>query len=209
MKLSSLGTLGLAILPFAALFILCLFLLSHPSREARRIDKPVVVSAPEAIAAPSPSPIKAEQPSEPNVPNAPADGSLPVVATSVIDTKTDAVATMATWWAQRQLNHQADVPQVPTVGRPLPVVATSVLDSPTDAVATMTTWWAQRQVNQQGDVPQVPMAGSQVHRHATPHKAGVVARHYRRHREVVQRELGCPPSVCFGSTQNPDAPGAN
>jgi hypothetical protein len=64
-----------------------------------------------------------------------------------------------------------------------PVVAPVAAPAPPDAIAAMSIWWSLRS-NQQK---------------AAPRKARFVAHKFRRHQQTVQREQGCPPSVCSGA----------
>src|SRR5713101_2097126 len=110
MPLSSLMALGAAILPFAAILVLCTFLLSLPSGEAARIINPSVLPVPQPIEAHGPSLSSAREPADPNIPQEPsieADASLPVVAETVADARSDAVSMMATWWAHRERHGDA------------------------------------------------------------------------------------------------------
>ncbi len=110
MPLSSLMALGAAILPFAAILALCTFLLSLPSGEAARIINPSVLGVPQQIETPTAPLASAEEPSNPDIPQEPsieADASLPVVAETVVDSRSDAVSMMATWWAHRERHGDA------------------------------------------------------------------------------------------------------
>jgi hypothetical protein len=150
MDLSSVIAPAVAILPFAAVLALCIFLLSLPSGEGTRIVDPPVVRFPEPIEAPASSPASGDDLFKGNIPQATlveVNASFPDIAAPVVDTKPDAVSAMAAWWAQRAR-----------------------------------------------------------HDHAAPRKVGLFTRQYRRHREVVQSEMGCPPSVCLGSTEKSAAP---
>jgi len=87
---------------------------------------------------------------------------------------------------------KGSVPQAPLVevGASFPVVAAPFVDIKPDAVSAMATWWAQRAR----------------HDHAAPRKVALFTRQYRRHKEVVRSEMGCPPSVCLGGAEKSATP---
>jgi hypothetical protein len=87
---------------------------------------------------------------------------------------------------------QESIPQAPLVEvvASFPVVAAPAMDIKPDTVSAMATWWAQRAR----------------HDHAAPRKAALFTRQYRRHREVVGSEMGCPPSVCLGGAEKSATP---
>lgn len=146
MDLSSVIAPGAAILPFAAVLALCLFLLSLHSGEGSRVVGPPVASVSQPIETLALPPASAEESSQTSVPQDPsveiAASSPAAAAAPIADIRHDAVSAMTEWWSQRSKNH-----------------------------------------------------------HTAPHKPTVSARQYRRHREVFQSELGCPPSICFGRAQ--------
>jgi hypothetical protein len=128
MDLSSVIAPAAAVLPFAAVLALCVFLLFLPSGEGRRIAVPPVMSNPQPIGAQASSPASedehpvidtARHTSSPtsrddlpkgSIPQAPLveiGASFPVVAAPVVDIKPDAVSAMATWWAQRARHDHA------------------------------------------------------------------------------------------------------
>jgi len=111
---SSLIAPGAAILPFAAVLALCVFWLSLPPGEGVRITNSSLMSVPQPVEAHGSPPARAEEPSETSVPQAPSvevGAALPVVAAPVVDTTSDAVSAMATWWAQRSRHHHAALPE--------------------------------------------------------------------------------------------------
>ena len=146
MDLSAVIAPGAAILPFAAVLALCLFLLSLHSGEGSRVVGPPVTSVSQPIETLALTPASAEESSQTSVPQEPSleiAGSSPTAAAAPIaGIRPDAVSAMTEWWSQRSRKH-----------------------------------------------------------HTAPHKLTVSARQYRRHREVFQSELGCPPSICFGRAQ--------
>ena len=168
MDLSSVIAPAAAILPFSAVLVLCVFLLSLPSGERTRIADPPALRVPE--------PIEAH-------PSTPASGDAP----SIID-----MAQHASLPASGYDLLKGSIPRAPSVevDASFPVIAAPVVDTKPDAVSAMAAWWAQRAR----------------HDHAAPRKVGLFTRQYRRHREVVQSEMGCPPSVCLGSTEKSAAP---
>ena len=121
MNLSSLIAPGSAILPFAVVLALCVFLLSLPSGEGGRITNSSLVSDPQPIEAPaSPPPLRAEAPLGMDFPQAASvevGASLPVVAAPAVDTTSDAVSAMATWWAQRTRHHHGAAPKTAVSAR--------------------------------------------------------------------------------------------
>jgi hypothetical protein len=114
MNLSSLIAPGSAILPFAVVVALCVFLLSLPSGEGGRITNSFLVSVPQPIEASASPVLSAEEPLGMEFPQAASvemGASLPVVAAPAVDTTSDAVSAMATWWAQRTRHHHAAAPK--------------------------------------------------------------------------------------------------
>jgi hypothetical protein len=109
--LSSLISPGAAILPFATVLALCVFLLSLPPAVGVRITNSSLVSVPQPIEVHASPPASAEDPpSERSFPQAPpveVGASLPVIAASAVDTTSDAVSMMAIWWAERSRYHAA------------------------------------------------------------------------------------------------------
>ena len=168
MDLSSVIAPAAAVLPFAAVLALCVFLLSLPSGEGTRIVDPPVVRVPEPIEAHA---------------STPASGDAP----SIID-----MAQHASSPASGDDLLKGSTPQAPLVevDASFPAIAAPVVDIKPDAVSAMATWWAQRAR----------------HDHAAPRKVGLFTRQYRRHREVVRSEMGCPPSVCFGGAEKSATP---
>jgi len=120
MNLSSLIAPGSAILPFAVVLALCVFLLSLPSGEGGRITNSSLVSDPQPIEAPASPVLSAEEPLGMDFPQAASvevGASLPVVAAPAVDTTSDAVSAMATWWAQRTRHHHAAAPKAAVSAR--------------------------------------------------------------------------------------------
>jgi hypothetical protein len=120
MNLSSLIAPGSAILPFAVVLALCVFLLSLPSGEGGRITNSSLVSVPQPIEAPASPVLSAEEPLGMDFPQAASvevGASLPVVAAPAVDTTSDAVSAMATWWAQRTRHHHAAAPKAAVSAR--------------------------------------------------------------------------------------------
>jgi hypothetical protein len=120
MNLSSLIAPGSAILPFAVVLALCIFLLSLPSGEGARITNSSLVNVPQPIEAPASPPLSTEEPLEMNFGQAESvevGSSLPVVAAPAVDTTSDAVSAMATWWAQRERQPQAALPKAAVSAR--------------------------------------------------------------------------------------------
>jgi hypothetical protein len=90
---------------------------------------------------------------------------------------------------------QGNTPQAPLVEvgasfASFPIVAAPAVDIKPGAFSAMATWWAQRARRD----------------HAAPRKVAVFTRQYRRHREVVRSEMGCPPSVCLGGAEKSAMP---
>jgi hypothetical protein len=168
MDLSSVIAPAAAILPFAAVLALCLFLLSLPSGEGRRIAVPPVMSNPQPIGAQASSPASEDE-------------------HPIID-----MAQRTSSPASGHDRPQGNIPQAPLVevGASFPVVAAPAVDIKPDAVSAMATWWAERAR----------------HDHAAPRKVALFTRQYRRHREVVRSEMGCPPSVCSGGAEKSATP---
>ena len=169
MDLSSVIAPAAAILPFAAVLALCVFLLSLPSGEGTRIVDPPVVSNPQPIGAQASSPAGEDE-------------------HPIID-----MAKHTSSPANEDDLPEGSIPQAPLVEvvASFPFVAAPVVDIKPDAVSAMATWWAERAR----------------HDHAAPRTVTLFSRQYRRHREVVRSEMGCPPSVCLGPAENPTAPG--
>jgi hypothetical protein len=120
MNLSSLIAPGSAILPFAVVLALCAFLLSLPSGEGGRITNSSLVSVPQPIEAPASPVLSAEEPLGMDFPQAASvevGASLPVVAAPAVDTTSDAVSAMATWWAQRTRHDHAVAPKAAVSAR--------------------------------------------------------------------------------------------
>jgi len=168
MDLASVIAPAAAILPFAAVLALCVFLLSLPSGEGTRIVEPPVVSNPQPIGAQASSPAGEDE-------------------HPIID-----MAQHTSSPANEDDLPQGSIPQAPLVEvvASFPVVAAPVMDIKPDTVSAMATWWAQRAR----------------HDHAAPRKAALFTRQYRRHREVVGSEMGCPPSVCLGGAEKSATP---
>jgi hypothetical protein len=168
MDLSSVIAPAAAVLPFAAVLVLCVFLLSLPSGEGRRIAVPPVMSNPQPIGGQASSPASEDE--HPIIDMA-RHKSSPASGDDLL---------------------RGNIPQAPLVevGASFPVVAAPVVDIKPDAVSAMATWWAQRAR----------------HDHAVPRKVALFTRQYRRHREVVRSEMGCPPSVCLGGAEKSATP---
>jgi hypothetical protein len=103
---SSLFPLGAEILPFAAAAVVCVFLLSFA---LVRITNPAVLSISQPIEAHAPPPPSVKEPAEtsaPQISSVEAGLSLPpVIATPPVGSTSDAVSTMAAWWASRSRHH--------------------------------------------------------------------------------------------------------
>jgi hypothetical protein len=168
MDLSSVIAPAAAVLPFAAVLALCVFMLSLPSGEGSRIAVPPVMSNPQPIGAQASSPASEDE-------------------HPIID-----MALHTSSPASGDDLPKGNIPQAPLVevGASFPVVAAPVVDIKPDAVSAMATWWAQRAR----------------HDHAAPRKVALFTRQYRRHREVVRSEMGCPPSVCLGGAEKSATP---
>jgi hypothetical protein len=168
MDLSSVIAPAAAVLPFAAVLALCLFLLSLPSGEGRRIAVPPVMSNPQPIGAQASSPASEDE-------------------HPIID-----MAKHTSSPANEDDLPEGSIPQAPLVEvvASFPFVAAPVVDIKPDAVSAMATWWAQRARPN----------------HAAPRKVTLFSRQYRRHREVVRSEMGCPPSVCLGGAEKSATP---
>src|ERR1700730_1428177 len=168
MDLSSVIAPAAAVLPFAAVLALCLFLLSLPSGEGRRVAVPPVMRNPQPIGAQASSPASEDE-------------------HPIID-----MAQRTPSPASGHDRPQGNIPQAPLVevGASFPVVAAPAVDIKPDAVSAMATWWAHRAR----------------HDHAAPRNVALFTRQYRRHREVVRSEMGCPPSVCLGGAEKSATP---
>jgi len=168
MDLSSVIAPAAAVLPFAAVLALCVFLLSLPSGEGSRIAVPPVMSNPQPIGAQASSPASEDE-------------------HPIID-----MALHTSSPASGDDLPKGSIPQAPLVevGASFPVVAAPVVDIKPDAASAMATWWAQRAR----------------HDHAAQRKVALFTRQYRRHREVVRSEMGCPPSVCLGGAEKSATP---
>ena len=176
MDLSSVIAPAAAILPFAAVLALCVFLLSLPSGEGRRIALPPVMSNPQPIGAQASSPASEDE--HPVIDTA-RHTSSPASGDDLPKASGDDLP-------------KGSIPQAPLVEvvASFPVVAAPAMDIKPDTVSAMATWWAQRAR----------------HDHAAPRKAALFTRQYRRHREVVGSEMGCPPSVCLGGAEKSATP---